>query len=61
MKDIITSFHNIKYKTENLKKAIIKKGYYEEFEEELYDVNIALEYINEMIKKYTNDGRRGSV
>lgn len=61
MKDIINSFHNIKYKTENLKKSIMEKGYEEEFSEELYDINIALEYINQMIKKHTNDRKKGSV
>ena len=61
MREIINSFYNIKYKTENLKKSIMKKGYEEEFYEELYDINVALEYINEMIKKHTENAKRGSV
>lgn len=61
MDEILNSFHNVKYKIKNLENAMIEKGISEDFEDELYDVNIAIEYINEMIKNHTKDKRRGPV
>lgn len=51
MRNVLNSFHNIKYKIGNLEDSINEKGYADEFKEELYDINIAIEYINEMIKE----------
>lgn len=61
LQKIMNSFHNIKYKTDLLKRSIVAKGYGEEFEEEIYDVDIALGYINEMIKAYTKCGKKGVI
>lgn len=57
MKNILNGFYNIKYKIRNLEDAIIRKELNEEFQDELYDIKIALEYINEMIKEYEGKGK----
>lgn len=52
MQKIINGFYNIKYKIRNLEDVIKNKCYEEEFKDELYDLSIAIDYINEMIKDY---------
>lgn len=52
MQKIMNGFYNIKYKIRNLEEAIKSKCYEEEFKDELYDLDIAFQYIDEMIKEY---------
>lgn len=58
MQKIMNGFYNVKYKLKNLEEAIKYKCYEEEFKDELYDLDIAFQYVDEMIKEYKNKEKK---
>ena len=60
MKYLINAIYNVKYKSKNLEEAIKKRGYEEEFQDELADLELAFKYFDKILKDYKADEKRNA-